>query len=188
MVAKSKTSKKYVHSFSTNFFGVIGYIGSSLVWLLVLTCVVLLTPSSGDVVAITEEAQRAITLPLDTNTAAAASSSESPFFTFLLSILALIVFWAFSYVASRILSRIVRRVVGIFHKKVTAENLLKTKYFILAIGLMFFALLLMVVPSLIWLKISISLIGLIAGFVGLGAIWLQYHLSKRHHVPIAHLL
>lgn len=187
MVTKSKASKKYVHSFSTNFFGVVGYIGSSAVWLLVLACTVLLTPSSGDIVTATEEAQRTITLPVDASSPAALSGA-SPFFNFLLIVLTCILFWAFSYVASRILSRVVRRVVGIFHKKLTAENLLKTKYFILVIGLVLFAVLLMLVPGYIWAKTALSSIGLVCGIVGLGATWLQYHLSKRHHVATVHLL
>lgn len=185
----TKSSKKHIHSFSTNFFGVVGYIGSSLVWLLVLTCTVLLLPSDNSFISVSETSRDATVVLLPgTSLVGESNISFSPFFSFLLTVLALIVFWAFSYFASRVLSRIVRRVVGLFHEKVTSQSLLKTKYFIHAIGLVLLAMLLLIIPGFIWLKISISFIGMLGGISGLCAIWLQYHVAKRHHVPIARIL
>lgn len=184
----AKKTQRYVHSFSTNFFGVVGYVASSLVWLLVLTCTLLLSPSSDGLVALTESSSEQTVVTLPGTTIEISQQSSSPVLSFLLVVLGIIVFWAFAYVASRVLSRVVRRVVGIFHKKVTAQNLVKIKYFIHAIGLMLLVLLLVLLPGFIWLKNAVALLALFNGVIGLAAIWLQYRLSQRHHVPVARVL
>lgn len=184
MSASIKKSKKPVHSFSTNFFGVIGYISSTLVWLLVIVCTLLyvqIGPDSSAFSAI----DTAITKQPESSPAAV---YNSPVFKVMLSALLVIAFWAFSYVASRILSRVVRRVAGIFSKPVTAPGLFKTKFFIHAIGLVLLVVLLINVPAYMWLSSAISLLGLISGSIGIAALWLQRLLAAWHRVPFAQIL
>ncbi len=184
----SKAVKKPIHSFSTNFLGVVGYVGTTVVWLLVFTCMILLSPMSADVVELTQDSQDPVVITVSGKTIPAPSASTSPLFSFMLGILGLVVFWAFSYVASRILSRVVRRVVGIFHKKVTLESFFKTKYYIHVIGLTILSLLLLILPGYDWFKIAILLLAVVSGLGGFATLWLQRLFSKRHHVPISHIL
>ena len=168
------SSKKHVNSFSTNFFGVVGYIGSSLVWLLAIACGVLLIPTDST--------------SYWTEVAPGSSADLSPVLRLMLVALVVIVFWAFWYVASRILSRIVRRIAGLFTKKVTREILIKTKYYIHAFGLQALVILLLFVPLYGWEKAAVALLGLLGGVAGIIAIWIQSRLAARHRVPIARIL
>lgn len=169
--------EKHVHSFSTNFFGVVGYICSSFVWLLVLMCLAISLPASD-----TSDAIYIL------STEATSSQPVDAPLALLLSVLLAVVFWAFSYVAARILSRIVRRIAKLTSRTVSIGVLIKTKYYILAIGLVAFAVLLLFVPAYDWFRAAAALLGLLAGIGGVIAIWLQYHLAKRHRVPVVRLL
>ena len=184
----TKKAQKTIRSFSTNFFGVVGYVASSVVWLLVLTATLLLSPSGEGVVVLTETPYEPTVVSIPGTSIEVSQPVSSPIFSFFLGILALIVFWAFAYVASRIISRVVRRVVGIFHKKLTSDSLVKIKYFIHVIGLVILVLLLVLIPGFIWMKNAIALLALLSGSIGIISIWLQHRLSKRHHVPIARVL
>lgn len=174
---------KHVHSFSTNFFGVVGYIGSSFVWLLVFACTWLLLPNDGPVPGISNIAGLQSSSSVSADTA-----SLSPILWLLMAALLMVIFWIFAYVASRVLSRVVRRLIGIVTKKAAADTLFKVKFAIHALGLLLLTVLLMVGPILPWMKMSITLLGLIAGIIGVAAIALQRLLARRHKVSFAHIL
>ena len=184
----TKAAKKPIHSFSTNFLGVVGYISTSVVWLLVCTCALLLSPVGSDVVTLTQSPQVSVVMTLQGTTTTVPNPPSSPLFSFMLGVLGVIVFWAFSYVASRILSRVVRRVVGIFHKKVTLESLFTVKYYIHVVGLTILSFLLLILPGYDWSKIAILMMAFLFGIGGFAALWLQRLFSKRHHVSISHIL
>lgn len=169
-------TKAHRNTFSTNFFGVIGYLGSSMVWLLVLAVCALLLPSS--------EAENYFFATLS----GSAPEAKSPVLVFLLYALLVIIFWAFTYVASRVLSRVVRRVAGIFTKKLTADLLFRVKYSIHALGVVILTVLLIVSPLYIWTQTAIVLLGIVSGLGGIVAIALQRLLAKRHKVLLDHIL
>jgi hypothetical protein len=189
MTTTTKKSSKPTRSFSTNFFGVVGYVCSTTIWLLVLTCTLLATTVSTSLLSIQRtDATTTVTLLPEAADQSNATMVLTPLASFFLSILLAILMWAFSYVASRIISRVVRRVVGIFHKKVTLESLSKVKYSIHALGVVLLLALLYIMPGLLLTKSFIALIAVLSGVGGLVAIWLQVRLARRHKVPIDRVL
>ena len=181
----AKANKKHAHSFSTNFFGVSGYIGSTLVWLLVFVCTLRMMPY-GEQSNVMQELTGSREFVV-----AQAESGLPPELALLLSALLVIVFWAFAYFASRILTRAVRRIVGLFHrrtKKDQAHLFFSVKLFIHTLALVFLVPLLILVPALIWEKAAIGLLGMIGGILGLSAILLQRLAAKRHKVPYDQIL
>lgn len=172
-------TKKPVHSFSTNFFGVLGYVGSSFVWLLAITASVYLLPVSEDVQSVWTS------VATDVSTE---SEAASPLLTMLLYVALIAVIWAFAYFASRILSRIVRRIGLLFSRKVTYDVLFKTKYFIHAWGLILLVLMLLIAPIDVTEKNTIALMGLVSGLVGISAVVVQRRLTERHKVPLGRVL
>lgn len=172
-------SKRPIHSFSTNFFGVVGYIGSSLVWLLVIFCGLFFLPAGVDSVSVTTFSE---------------SSSHSSYtemsapLRLLLVVLVFIVFWAFAYVASRVLSRVVKRITRTLGWKMNVLTLIRTKYIIHALGLLLLVALLMAAPMVIWIKIAVAMLGFLGGTIGVASISLQQLLAKRHRISATHLL
>lgn len=115
----------------------------------------------------------------------------SPIFRMLLSVLLAIVFWAFAYFAARILTRVVRRIVRLFHKRSKKELtsvFFSVKLFIHTLALVMFVPMLILVPALVWEKAAIGLLGMIGGILGLAAILLQRVAATRHKVPYEQIL
>ncbi|MFZ1360905.1 MAG: hypothetical protein WAS27_02685 [Candidatus Saccharimonadales bacterium] len=178
---------KQIRTFSTNFFGVIGYISTTFVWLLVITGVILAFPLS-----VNETAQRVVMTPLErmsmVTPTTQSTQATAPVLVFFVSILFVIVFWAFSYMASRILSRVMRRLAHLASRRISGEVFFKTKYAVHAAGLVSLLLFVALAPVALSTKSSIALLGGLAGLLGMAAIAMQRQLAKRHHVPLDTIL
>lgn len=172
-------TKKPVHSFSTNFFGALGYVGSSAVWLLAIATSVYLFPSTDAIVTVWS------TFATETTSE---SIAPSPVIAFLLYAVLAVAAWGFVYFAARILSRVIRRIGLLFARKVTYDVFFKAKYFVHALGLVVLVIMLLIAPAGLLEKNFIAFMGLISGLAGISAIVIQRRLTDRHMVPVEYLL
>ena len=157
-----------------------------MVWLLVLLCLWAWVPVSAETTTPTDVI--AAIVFGDDVPVGGVDASPAPGVAFVLSILLIVVFWGFSYFASRILSRIVKRLDGLFIKKPTITSVYKTKLGVHAVGILALAVLLSVTPFSYLTQSAIILLGLFSGVAGTAAVPLQHHVAKRHKVPFDHYL
>ncbi len=116
-------------------------------------------------------------------------SAQAPLaMIFFVGILLFIVFWAFSYVASRLLSRAIRRLARLSGRRLSNELFFKTKYMVHALAILLLLAFVALAPVLLTLKSAIAILGGIAGAVGMVAIAVQRVVAKRHAVPLEHIL
>lgn len=188
----TKNTTHYPHTFVTNMFGTIGYVSLLFVWLLVLDLIVILAALSGVVDTISVTIGNATISVYGGDMASQPTSdmsaSHAPL-KFLLIIALGVLIWIFSYFVAKASSRALRHLLVLFGRKPTIALLTTAKYMLMSMGLIGLIVLLQFVePLFAGLKLPIAFLGLLAGLVGVGAIWAQRVLVARYRVPVERVL
>lgn len=185
-----KKSQKNTHTMSVNVFGTIGYVGIIGTWVFLIVAMIVLvsgttfietpvlsTPlvsySPSSVVVVAEP-----TDPLARNV-----------MQFLLVALLAVAVWTFCYMTGKIVSRVIRRVLRHWHKRVTLQSLELAKLSIAGVGLVLLTgLLLLFPPELSLGRFALALLGFASGVVAVGGIGVQQVVVRRHKVRLDDVL
>jgi hypothetical protein len=176
------------HTFVMNFFGALGYSATIFVWLLVIETISVLLPIGSQINDVSSDLSSSINTATYSSQASPVVQSQASL-RFLLIIALIICTWVFCYMAARASSRTLRHLLKLYGRKESIGAIFTIKYLGLIVGLIGVVILLQFVPDAqVMVKFPISFLGLIAGIVAAGSIWLQRIMAVRHRVAASHVL
>ncbi len=175
------------HTFSVNVFGTIGYVGIVGTWVFLIAAIIVLvngttfidTPSLyvPPLISYDPSATLVVAQPID--------PLAQGVVRFLLVALLVVATWLFCHMLGKAVSRVIRRLLRHWHKRVTLQSLELAKLSIAAVGLIFLAVLLFLFPPELALgRFALALLGFASGVVAAGGIGVQQVLVRRYKVRL----
>ena len=181
-----KNSKKNAHTFSVNVFGTIGYVGTVGVWVFLIVAMIVMATGMTFMSApsyvptlVSYDSSALITVAQPTDPLA------RHVLQFLLVALLVVATWIFCHMTGRAVSRVIRRMLRHWHKRVTLPSLELAKLSIVGVGLVLLTAALLLFPGDLALgRFALALLGFVSGIVAVGGIGVQQVLVRRYNVRL----